>query len=166
VGNGSGQHLYMEVFKTLTRTDFTHVPYKGSAQAGTDLIAGQVQVMFQGSTFTLPQAKAGKIRVIASTGAQRLAGLPEVPTVAESGVPGFTGSTWYGMSGPAKLPRPIIDRLNRELNEFLRASGNRERFNAQDIVLLPGTPEALGERIKTEIPIFSKVVRDAGIELE
>lgn len=166
VGNGSGQHMYMEIFKTLTRTDLTHVPYKGSAQAGTDLIAGQVQVMFQGSTFTLPQAKAGKVRAIATTGSQRLAGLPEVPTVAESGFPTFSASTWYGISGPAKLPRAIVDRLNRELNEFLRAPANREKYIAQDVILLPGSPEALTERVKSEIPVFARVVREAGIEQE
>lgn len=156
--------MYMEIFKTLTGTDLTHVPYKGSAQAGTDLIAGQVQVMFQGSTFTLPQAKAGKVRAIASTGLQRLAGLPEVPTVAESGFPIFSGSTWHGISGPAKLPRAIVDRLNKELNEFLRAPVNREKYIAQDVILLPGSPEALTERVKTEIPVFARVVREAGIE--
>ena len=166
VGTGSGQHLYMEIFKGITKTDFIHVPYKGSSQAGTDLLTGQVQVMLQGAGFTLPQAKSGKIRVLASTGSQRMQGMPEIPTVIEAGVPGYVASTWYGLVGPARLPRPIIDRLNRETGEILRLPAVRDKFVSMDILLSPGTPEALSERVRNEIPMFAKVVRDAGIELE
>lgn len=166
VGAGSGQHLYTEIFKSMTKTDIVHVPYKGSAQAGTDLLTGQVQMMLQGSGFTLPQAKAGKTRVLASTGAQRMHGMPEVPTVSEAGVPGYVASTWYGMAGPARLPRAIVDRLNREVGEILRQPAAREKFTAMDLLLSPGTPEALSDRVKTEIPLFARVVREAGIEPE
>ena len=166
VGTGSGQHLYMEIFKGITRTDMVHVPYKGSSQAGTDLLTGQVQVMLQGSGFTLPQAKSGKIRVLASTGSQRMQGMPDVPTVMEAGVPGYSASTWYGLVGPARLPRPIIERLNREVGEILRLPAVRDKFLSMDIVLSPGTPEALTERVRSEIPLFTKVVREAGIEPE
>jgi tripartite-type tricarboxylate transporter receptor subunit TctC len=166
VGSGSGQHLYMEIFKGVTRTDMVHVPYKGSSQAGTDLLTGQVQLMLQGSGFTLPQAKAGKIRVLASTGSQRMQGLPEVPTVMEAGVPGYAASTWYGLVGPARLPRPIFERLNREVGEILRLPAVHEKFSAMDILLSPGTPEALAERVRSEIPMFAKVAREAGIEPE
>ena len=166
VGTGSGQHLYMEVFKNMTKVDMVHVPYKGSAQAGTDLLTGQVQVMLQGSGFTLPQVKPGKIRVLASTGPQRMQGLPDVPTVMEAGVPGYTASTWYGLVGPAHLPRAIIDRLNREVGDILRQLAVREKFNAMDLLLTPGTPDALAVRVRSEIPLFARVVRDAGIEPE
>jgi len=166
VGTGSGQHFYMEIFKGSTKTNFVHVPYKGSSQAGTDLLTGQVQVMLQGSGFTLPQARSGKIRALASTGSQRTQGMPDLPTVMEAGVPGYSASTWYGLVGPARLPRPIIDRLNREVGEILRLPAVHDKFASMDIVLSPGTPEALAERVRNEIPIFAKVVREAGIEPE
>ncbi len=166
VGVGSGQHLYMEVFKASTGTDLVHVPYKGSTQAGADLLAGQVQVMLQGSGFTVPQAKSGKVRALASSGSQRTLAMPELPTIGESGVPGFTASTWYGISGPARLPRAIVERLNREVGELLRSPAVRDKFAAFDIVLTPGTPEELTERVRSEIPVFAKATRDAGIEPE
>ncbi|MFM9971344.1 MAG: Bug family tripartite tricarboxylate transporter substrate binding protein [Burkholderiales bacterium] len=166
VGTGSGQHLYMEVFKGITKTDIVHVPYKGSAQAGTDLLTGQVQMMLQGPGFTIPQAKAGKTRVLATTGSLRLQGIADIPTVIEAGVPGYVASTWYALAAPARLPRVIVDRLNRETGEILRLPAVQEKFAVMDLLLVPGTPEALTERVRREIPMFAKVVREAGIDPE
>ena len=165
-GVGSGQHLFMERFKTLTRVNLVHVPYKGSSQAGTDLLSGQVQVMLQGPAFTVPQARTGRVRVLAATGTKRTQAMPEVPTVSEAGVPGFDASTWWGLSGPAGLPRPIINRLNRDAAEILKSPAVREKFAELNIDLVPSTPEELTERVRAEIPIFTKAMRDAGIEPE
>jgi tripartite-type tricarboxylate transporter receptor subunit TctC len=166
VGVGSGQHLFTETFKARTKIDIVHVPYKGSTQVGADILAGQIQLMLQGSGFTVPQAKTGKIRVLASSGAKRTVAMPDVPTIAESGIAGYTASTWYGLSGPAKLPRSIVDRLNRDVGEILRSAALREKFEPVDIVLAPSTPEELTERVRTEIPLFAKAMKDAGVEPE
>jgi len=166
VGIGSGQHLWMERFKTLTQVNVVHVPYKGSSQASADLLSGQVQVMFQGANFTVPQARNGRIRVLASTGIKRTQAMPELPTVSEAGVPGFDAMLWWGLSGPAGLPRPIVNRLNRDAGDILRLPALREKFADLDVELAPSTPEELTERVRREIPIFTKAMRDAGIEPE
>ena len=163
-GTGNSQHLYVEILKSRSGMDLTHVPYKGSAQAGTDMLTGIVQVMLQGSGFTVPQAKAGKVRVLASSGGRRTHAMPEVPTIAEAGVPGYVASTWYGLAGPAQLPRTIHDRLIQDVTEILRMPALVDKFGAQDIILSPTTPEQLMERVRTELPLFAKAARAAGIE--
>jgi tripartite-type tricarboxylate transporter receptor subunit TctC len=166
VGVGSGQHMFIEVLKAATRMDIVHVPYKGAAQAGTDMLAGSVQIMFQFYGFTVPNVKAGKTRVLASTGAKRTEALPDVLTLQELGIPGYTAATWYSLSGPTRLPAPIVDRLNRDTGEILRSAPMREKFGPQDVVLLPGRPEEVTNRVKAEIPLFTKIARNAGIEPE
>jgi len=165
IGTGSGHHLVMEMFKTRTNVDMVHVPYKGNAPAQTDLLAGQVQVMFEGSSI-LNHVKTGKVRALASTGRERAQATPNLPTVSEAGLPGFEMSTWFGLSAPAGVPRPIIDMLNREIGDMLRLPATREKFAATNIELRPSTPEEMTERAKSEIPIWSKVMRAAGIEPE
>jgi tripartite-type tricarboxylate transporter receptor subunit TctC len=166
VGVGSGQHMFIEVLKAATRMDIVHVPYKGAAQAGTDMLAGSVQIMFQFYGFTVPNVKAGKTRVLASTGAKRTEALPDVLTLQELGIPGYTAATWYSLSGPTRLTAPIVDRLNRDTGEILRSAPMREKFGPQDVVLLPGRPEEVTNRVKAEIPLFTKIARNAGIEPE
>ncbi len=166
VGIGSGQHMFIEVLKAATGIDIVHVPYKSGAQAGTDMLAGSVQMMFQFYGFTVPNAKSGKTRALASTGTRRTEALPDVPTMAEAGVPNYVAATWYSLSGPARLPRPLVERLNRETGELLRLGAMKEKFGPQDVVLLPGRPEEVTERIKAELPLFSKIAKDAGIEPE
>ena len=166
VGVGSGQHLFTEMLKSATGMDLVHVPYKGSTQAGTDLVAGSVQVMLNGSGFTLPQAKGGKVRVLASTGSQRTVAMPELPTLMEAGVPGFSASTWYSMSGPAKLPRALVQKLNGDMLEALKGGPVRQKLVELDMIVLPGPPEELTERVRRELPVFAKAVRDAGVEPE
>jgi tripartite-type tricarboxylate transporter receptor subunit TctC len=156
----------MERFKSLAHVNLTHVPYKGSSQAGADLLSGQIQVMFQGANFTVPQARSGKVRALASSGTKRTQALPELPTVGEAGLPGYEASSWWGLSGPAGLPRPIIERLNRETGEILRSRALREKFAELDVELSPSTPEELAERVRSEIHVFTKAMRDAGIEPE
>ena len=166
VGVGSGYHLAMEMLKTRTNVDLLHVPYKGSSQAGTDLLAGHVKVMFQGAAFTVAQVRSGKIRALATSGSRRTQAMPDVPTISEAGVPGFESSTWFSLSAPAGVPQPIIDRLNREVGDILRSPAIREKFAAAYIEPVSSTPEELTERIRSEIPVFTKIMRDAGIEPE
>jgi tripartite-type tricarboxylate transporter receptor subunit TctC len=165
IGAGSGHHLVTELFKTRTNTDMVHVPFKGNAPAQADLLAGQVQVMFEGPSI-LPHVRSGKLRALASTGRQRARAMPDLPTVAETVLPGFDVATWFGLSVPAGVPRPIIDRLNREVGDMLRSPATHEKFASTGIEFLPGTPEEMTERIRSEFPIWTKVMRSAGIEPE
>jgi tripartite-type tricarboxylate transporter receptor subunit TctC len=166
IGIGSGQHLAMELFKARTGLDIVHIPYKSSTSAMADLLTGRVQMMFEGPTSTLPQIRSGKLRALASLGPRRTAAMPELPTISEAGVPGFQILTWFGLSVPAGVPRPIVDRLNREVGDLLRSSATREKFAASNIEFIPSTPDEMDERIRTEIPVFMKLMRDAGIEPE
>ncbi len=165
IGTGSGHHLATELFKTRTGIDMVHVPFKGNAQAQTDLLAGQVQVMLEGPSI-LPHVKSGKVRALATSARTRSRAMPDLPTVAESGVPGFDIATWFGLSAPAGVPRPIIDRLNRETGDYLRSAATQEKFAASSYEYLPGTPEEMTERIRSELPVWTKVMRAAGIEPE
>ncbi len=142
-----------------------HVPFKGNAQAQADLVAGQVQVMLEGPSI-MPYIKSGKVRALATTGRVRTKSLPDLPTVIEAGLPGFDIATWFGLSAPAGVPRPIIDKLNREVGEYLRAPATQARFAAAGFEFLPGTPEEMSERIRTEIPLSAKVMRSVGMEPE
>ena len=165
IGVGSGQHLAAELFKARTGVDLLHVPYKGTGPAMADLLAGRVQMMFQAAS-TLPHIRSGKLRALASLGPQRTQAMPELPTVSEAGVPGFEMLIWFGLSAPAGVPRPIIDRLNREVGTLLRSPAAREKFAASNIELIPSTPEEMHERVRREIPVFAKLMRDAGLKPE
>jgi tripartite-type tricarboxylate transporter receptor subunit TctC len=165
IGNGSGHHLVMERFKTSTGADMVHVPFKGNAPALTDLVAGQVQVMFEGPTI-LPHIHSGKVRALATTGRGRDRALPELPTLNESGLQGFDMATWFGMSAPAAVPRAIIQRLHREVSELVRSPALREKFTSSNIDIAASTPEEMDELIRAEIPLWTRVMRTAGIEPE
>jgi len=142
-----------------------HVPFKGNAQAQTALIAGEVQVMFEGPSI-LPHVRSGKVRAIATTGLVRTRSLPDLPTVAEAGLPGFDMAPWFGLSAPAGVPRPIIDKLNREVGNHLRSPATQKKFAASGYEFIPGTPEAMTERIKLEIPLSAKLMRSLGMDPE
>lgn len=165
VGPGSGHHLVMELFKTRAGIDLVHVPFKTNPQAQTAVVANEVQVMFEGPAIN-PHVRAGKLRGLASSAAQRARGLPELPTLGESVLPGFDVATWFGLSVPSGTPRPVIDRLNRDTVEWLRMNATQEKFAPNGFDLIPSTPEQMNERIRAEYPIWSKVMRSAGIEPE
>jgi tripartite-type tricarboxylate transporter receptor subunit TctC len=165
VGAGSGHHLVMELFKSRAGIDLVHVPFKTNPQAQTAVVANEVQVMFEGPAIN-PHVRAGKLRGLASSSAQRARGLAELPTLGETVLPGFDVATWFGLSVPAGTPRPIIDRLNRETVEWLRMSTTQEKFAPNGFDLIPSTPEQMNERIRTEYPVWTKVMRSAGIEPE
>lgn len=166
IGVGSGQHLAMELFRSRTGLDILHVPYKGSAPASVDLVAGQVQVMFEGPTTSAPHIRSGKLRALASAGTQRTRSMPKVPTVIEQGL-NYEMSTWFGVQTVAGVPRPIIERLNQEVVQWLRSPEAREKLADKfSLEMTPSTPEEMAERIRREIPVFTKLIRAAGIEPE
>ena len=166
IGVGSIQHLAGERFKQLAGIDLLHVPYKGSGPALTDLLAGQVSMMFEGATSGLGPVKAGKLRALASTTTTRTSASPELPTMREAGVANFDISSWFGFAVPAGTARPIVDRLNAELRLMLSAPATAQKMLAAGIDLTPSTPEEMAERIRTDLPLWAKIVRDAGIEPE
>jgi tripartite-type tricarboxylate transporter receptor subunit TctC len=165
-GVGSSPHLTGELFKLITKTDIVHVPYKGNAEAITDLIGGQLSVVFTGVPPVIPLAKAGKVRVLATTGKQRLANLPDVPTIREAGIEGADVLIWYGVVAPAATPKDVVARLNREIVKIMALPDVREKFAQQGVDPASSTPEEFTQLIRDEVARWSKVIRGAGIKLE
>ena len=165
-GTGTTIHMSGELFKLLTGVNIVHIPYKGSALALTDLMAGQVSVMWDNLPASMPYIKAGRLRAIAVTTSARYPGLPNVPTIAESGVPGYEASAWFGMVAPAATPREIIARLNTEVNRAINLPDMKERFAQQGATPAPGTADEFSALIRTEIVKWGKVVKASGAKVE
>jgi tripartite-type tricarboxylate transporter receptor subunit TctC len=165
-GNGTSNHLSFELFKAMTQTNVTHVPYKGSAPAVTDLIAGQVQVMFDNTPNVLPHVRAGKLKALAVSTKARSALAPEVPSVDEAGVPGYDVSVWFGVLTVAGTPRDIVGRLNAEMVRILTSGEVKERFGKVGVEVVAGTPEHFAAFLKGEVDRWAKVVRDSGIKAD
>ena len=165
-GAGTSNHMSMELFKMMTKTDILHVPYKGSAPALTDLMGGHVMMIFDNTPNVLPHVKGGRVRGIAVTSLKRSALAPEMPTVDESGVPGFEVSVWFGVVGPAGMPRDIVAKLNSEINKILQMPDVRERFQAGGVEPVGGPPEKFGEHLKAEIAKWGKVVKATGARVD
>ncbi|MGL4234284.1 MAG: Bug family tripartite tricarboxylate transporter substrate binding protein, partial [Casimicrobium sp.] len=163
-GNGTIVHLQGELFKQMSATRITHVPYKGTALAMPDLISGQVHMMFDSIVSALPHIKGGKVRAIAVTSAKRSPLLPEVPTVIESGLPGYEVNTYFGLFAPANTPREIVDRLQKEIAKAVQSSDVRERFASQGAEPVGGTSEALAQTMKTESERWKKVIATAEVK--
>ena len=167
IGQGGSIHLAGELFRSMAGLDMTHVPYKGSAPALTDVIGGQVSLMFDAGVSALPQVRAGKLRALAVTSATRSSSAPELPTVAEAGnLPGYEAVIWFGLVAPAGTPREIVTRLSQEVAKITRLPALRERFAPQGVELSASAPEAFAEFIKSEIPKWGKVLRDANVAPE
>jgi tripartite-type tricarboxylate transporter receptor subunit TctC len=162
-GAGSSTHMSAELFRLMTGTELLHVPYKGSGPAMPDLISGRVSMMFENMPGAVGQIKGGKVRVLAVTGLQRTPALPDVKTVAESGVPGYDSLSWSGIAVPAATPPDVVARLNREINAILASPDMRQKLAEQGADAVGGTPEAFGEHIARERQKWSRVVREAGI---
>ncbi len=165
-GNGSSTHLIMELFKLVSNTQLVHVPYKGSGPAMTALMAGQVPVMFNNPTAASAFIRAGRVRALAVTTPVRLKAFPDVPTMAEAGVPGCEGSVFWGVAAPAGTPRAVVAKLNIEFNRILNSSDVRKYFTSQDVEVVGGTPAAFGEFLRKEVALWGKVVREARIKAE
>jgi len=173
-GSGTSIHLSGELFKTMTGVDMVHVPYKGSAPAIADLMGGQVQVMFDNLPSSLQQIKAGKLRAIAVTSAQRAPALPDVPTISESGVPGFEATSWFGVVAPAGTPPAIIKQLNAEIDKWLQSPEGREKLMAQgalidqrgETVMAGGSPEQFAAFMRAETEKWAKVIKASGAKVD
>jgi tripartite-type tricarboxylate transporter receptor subunit TctC len=161
-GNGQSNHLSGELLKSMAGIDIVHVPYKGSAPALTDVLAGNISMMFVDILSALPHVKSGRLKVLAVTGLKRAAAVPEYPTVDESGVPGFNGNSWLGLVAPAGTPRDIVARLSAEVAKALHSPDVRERFLAQGVEPVGSTPEQFAAFIESEIPRWGSAARAAG----
>lgn len=161
-GNGSATQMAGAMFKTMAGIDIVHVPYKGNAASLVDLVAGRVQMMFSNLLTTAPHVKAGRLRAIAISTAKRSQQAPDLPTIAESGVPGYDYAPWYGILAPAGTPRAIVMRLSREIGQIINTPEMKERFRKQGIDLVTSTPEAFAELIRREIPKWREIVKKSG----
>jgi tripartite-type tricarboxylate transporter receptor subunit TctC len=165
-GAGAAAHLAGELFKTMAGVDIVHVPYKGAQPALTDLIAGQVQLMFATSASVIPYMKAGRLRALAVTTAQRSPSVPELPTVSEAGLAGFEATTWHGVVVPAATAEALVQKLNQDINSVLKEKDLSERLAGLGAEVLTGTPRDFADYIAREIPKWSKVVRDSGAKAD
>lgn len=165
-GSGTSIHLSAELFKTMAGVDMLHVPYKGSAPAVTDLLAGQVQLMFDNLPSSLQQVKAGKLRPIAVTTAKRSPTLPDVPTIAESGLPGYEASSWFGLHAPGRTPKDIVNKLYGTVSKALHSKEMAERLSSQGAEPVGNTPAAFTEFVREEILKWAKVVKASGARVD
>ena len=162
-GAGSSTHMSGELFKSLTSTDILHIPYKGSGQAMPDLISGRVSMMFENMPGAVSQIKAGKLRALAVTGLQHSSAMPELPTVAEAGVPGYESLSWSGIAVAAGTPRALIERLNRDINSILATPEMRQKLAEQGADAMGGSPEAFAAHVRAEREKWSRLIRDNNI---
>ena len=165
-GAGAAAHLAGELFKSMAGVDIVHVPYKGAQPALTDLIAGHAQLMFATSASVIPYVKAGRLRALAVTTAQRSPSVPELPTVAQAGLPGFEATTWHGVVVPAATPAAVVQQLNRDINAVLKEKDLSERLAGLGAEVLTGTPQDFADYIAREIPKWTKVVNDSGAKAD
>jgi tripartite-type tricarboxylate transporter receptor subunit TctC len=165
-GIGITNHLVMSMFLSASGVTMTHVPYKGGPPALTDLMGGQVQVMFETSVAALPFVKQGRLRALAVSSLERVPAAPDVPTVAEQGFPGFSGVPWISLMAPAGTPKPIVDKLHAEVNRILQTPAMRDAFSAQGVLPMVMTQPELATFIKAEIAKWGKAVKDSGAKAE
>jgi tripartite-type tricarboxylate transporter receptor subunit TctC len=163
-GNGNSTHLAAEYFRSLAGIDLVHIPYKGSGAAVTDLIAGQIHLMFANITAAVPHVKTGKLRALAASGATRSLALPQLPAVAEAGVPGYAVTSWFGIVAPVRTPHEIRMKLNAVLIAAMNGRDMRDRLAAEGAEPAPGSPDAFGKHIAREVAIWAKVVKSAGVQ--
>jgi tripartite-type tricarboxylate transporter receptor subunit TctC len=165
-GQGAIVHLSTELFMQMAGIRMTHVPYRGGGPALNDVIGGQISLVFSPPQTGLPQVKAGRVRALAVTSRERLAAEPQIPTVAESGVPGFDVSSWHALIGPKGLADAVVERVNRDIGRTLRTREVEERMQTDGVAPSPGTPEELRARLQKEIPLWKNVIARARIKTE
>ena len=165
-GNGASAHLMGELLKSMAGIDVLHVPYKGAAQAMTDMVSGQVQFTFTSYTAAVSYIKSGRARPLAVTGTQRIAALPDVPTVAEAGYPGYDATAWWGYAAPAGTPPATLDTLNRELVKVLRDPALKAGFAEEGVQIVDSTPQEMSAYLQKEMALWGKVVKDGNIKAD
>ena len=165
-GQGSVIHLATELFDTMAGVKMNHIPYKGTGPALTDTIGGQTDVFFSSTATAMPHVQAGKLRALAVTTAKRIPALPDVPTVAEAGVPGYDVVLWHGLIGPKGMPKDIVERVNAEATKALKLKETAVQLQNDGVAPAGGTPAQFGETIRKEIGMWRKVVADAGVKVE
>jgi len=165
-GVGSSTHLATEMFKMMTKTDLVHVPYKGLGPATTDLLSGQIQLMFSSAVAMMPHVQAKRLRAIAMTGAKRSTAIPDIPTVAESGVPDYESGSWYGILAPTGTPREIIDLLNREIVAAVRSADITDRLVAEAVIPVGNSPAEFAAHIQKEYTRIGNVIRSSGAKFD
>jgi tripartite-type tricarboxylate transporter receptor subunit TctC len=165
-GSGSGAHLFTEMFASMTQIKLVHVPYKGAAPATTATISGETQIFFDNITTMLPVTRSGKLRGLAVTTAKRAVAAPELPTVAEAGVPGYDANAWFGLFVPAGTPHSVIERLNAETVKIIRLPETRERFLSLGAEPVGSTPAEFGSFFKAEVAKWGKVVKTSGAQVD
>ena len=165
-GTGNGGHLAAELFNSMAKVKMLHIPYKGTAPANVAVLAGETHLTYSSIPSILPHVRASRLRAIGIGNASRLSSLPDVPTVAETGLPGYEAFSWGGMVAPAKTPSAVISRLNREINEILRQKDVVDQLVKEGTVPVPDTPEKFAAYIKADLDKWTAVVRDAGIKAE
>jgi tripartite-type tricarboxylate transporter receptor subunit TctC len=165
-GHGTAGHLAGELFKSMARVDMVHVPYKGNVPAITDLIAGQTSLLFATMPTVLPQVQAGRLRALAVTGSSRSPAAPELPTIAEAALPGYSVTNWIGLFAPAGTPRDIVMKLNGETVRIMQAPDIQKRLTNEGAKFTPRTPDEFAAFVKSEIAKWAKVVKDAGIRVD
>jgi len=165
-GIGSVAHLTSEMFAAMAGIKLTHVPYKGTQQSIADIASGQVAMLFDNVLTAKPHVDSGRLKGIAISSSKRSELVPDIPTVAESGLPGFESNNWFGIFGPANLPKPIVDRLNAEVNRIVKDPAIRERFHTLGFETTGGSPQDLDNIMKSEAQKWSKVIRDANVKPE
>jgi tripartite-type tricarboxylate transporter receptor subunit TctC len=165
-GTGTSMHMAGELFAQLARVKLGHIPYKGTPQGLTGVMAGEVAMMFPNLPVAVPHIKAGRLRSLGVTSPKRLTRWPDIPTIAESGLPQYEVSAWFGLSAPAKVPEPIVKRLNAEANRIVAIPAVREQFGELGMEVQGGTPQDYGRLIETELARWAQVVRAAGIKLD
>ncbi|NYE25322.1 Bug family tripartite tricarboxylate transporter substrate binding protein [Pigmentiphaga litoralis] len=163
-GGGSSQHLAMEQFAHMADISMVHVPYKGSSNSYTDLLGGRVVLEFDVLPTAMPHVNSGKLLPLAVASAQRLPSLPDVPTVAESGVPGYEATSWYGFVGPAKMPKDVLSKLNTEIVAALKDPGIQETLTKAGVLIVASSPDAFATHIKSEMDKAAKIIEVAGVK--
>ena len=165
-GTGTSPHMALELLAYQSGVKFTHVPYKGSGPAVQDVMGGQVDMMFDTALVVGPHIQSGKLRPIAVSSSKRLESLPDVPTIAEAGLPGYAFETWFIVFAPAGTPKPIIDKLNATLNQALGTPALKERMTKDGFEPIPSTPEQARARLEQEMPQWAKLIKERGITAE
>jgi len=165
-GNGSGQHLFMAMFAAMSGIQLTHVPYKGSGQAVTDLLAGTVPMAMPGAAAMVKHIRAGKLRALATTGRNRAAQLPDVPTLAESGIPGYEANVWFGIIAPAGTPAPVVARLNSEISRIIKKPEIHKRLTDMGLTPIDGSPVQFQKVIDQEKDKWGEVIKKSNLKLD